>query len=116
MTQTTISACPPIAQPGVLGRSGTTQPRGSLAPGVSVSNPTPVVSVTLCDANGRAEFDGLSRQEPEMKEDLHHFLMTNSNGLRCATDKSDAINDRFTGPFVKQGEVCWRLEQPKLMT
>src|SRR5215470_4357449 len=27
--------------------------------------------------------------------------MTNSNGLRCATDKSDAINDRFTGPFIK---------------
>jgi hypothetical protein len=40
--------------------------------GVSVSNPTPVVSVTLCDANDRAEFDGLSRQKPEMKEDLHH--------------------------------------------
>jgi len=40
---------------------------------VSVSNPTPVVSVTLCDANDRAEFDGLSRQKPEMKEDLHHF-------------------------------------------
>jgi len=40
---------------------------------VSVSNPTPVVSVTLCDANNRSEFDGLSRQKPEMKEDLHHF-------------------------------------------
>jgi hypothetical protein len=55
------------------GRRRTTQPRGSLALGVSVSNPTPVVSVTLCDANDRAEFDGLSRQKPEMKEDLHHF-------------------------------------------
>jgi hypothetical protein len=40
---------------------------------VSVSNPTPVVSVTLCDANDGAEFDGLSRQKPEMKEDLQHF-------------------------------------------
>lgn len=45
----------------------------SLALGVSVSDPTPVVSVTLCDANDRSEFDGLSRQKPEMKEDLHHF-------------------------------------------
>jgi len=40
----------PIEQPGVFGRTRTTQPRGSLVPGVSVSNPTPVVSVTLCDA------------------------------------------------------------------
>jgi hypothetical protein len=73
MTQTTIIACTPIAQPGVFGRRRTTQPRGSLALGVSVSDPTPVVSVTLCDANDRSEFDGLSRQKPEMKEDLHHF-------------------------------------------
>jgi len=29
--------------------------------------------LTLCDANNRSEFDGLSRQKPEMKEDLHHF-------------------------------------------
>jgi hypothetical protein len=42
--------------------------------GVSVSNPTPVVSATVCDANDGAEFDTFSRQKPEMKEDLHHFL------------------------------------------
>jgi len=40
---------------------------------VSVSNPTPVVSVTLSDANDGAECDELRRQKPEMKEDLHHF-------------------------------------------
>src|SRR5215831_7383828 len=37
--------------------------------------------------------------------------MPNFNGLRCATGKSDATNDHLTGPFVKQGEVCWRLER-----
>jgi hypothetical protein len=40
---------------------------------IAVSNSTPVVSVTLCDANDGSEFDGLSRHKPEMKEDLHHF-------------------------------------------
>lgn len=55
------------------GRERTTQPHGALALGVPVSNPTPVVSVTLCDARHGAEFAGSSRQEPEMKGDLHHF-------------------------------------------
>jgi hypothetical protein len=35
---------------------------------VSVSNPTPAVSVAICDANDGAEFDTLRRQKAEMKE------------------------------------------------
>jgi hypothetical protein len=40
---------------------------------VSVSNPTPAVSVTICYANDGAEFDPLGRQKAERKGDLHLY-------------------------------------------
>ena len=42
-----------MRKPLLVGRRRTTQPHGALALGVPVSNPTPVVSVTLCDARRR---------------------------------------------------------------
>ena len=66
---------------------------------ISVSNSTPVVSVTLCDASNGAEFDGLSGQKLETKEDLHPLLMKTLNGLRCATGKVMRLTITSRDPF-----------------
>jgi hypothetical protein len=83
--------------------------------GISVSNSTPVVSVTLCHGSNGAEFDRLSGQKLETKEDLHPF----DEGIKWSPMcywQSDATNDHLTALFLKQGELLWRLERTTLMT
>ena len=39
--------------------------------------------------------------------------MTNVNGVRCATGKSDASNDHLTGPFVKKEKYVEDSNEPR---